>query len=67
MPHCQRGTRSSLSAVVGISSAYMVTSAGKITEATMPNWPSVQIFVPRRALSSRVVNSAGEITMATPQ
>ena len=28
---CQRGARASLSAVVGIFSAYMVTFAGKIT------------------------------------
>ena len=33
----------------------------------MPNWHFAQVFRPRRVLPSRVVNSAEEITMATPQ
>ena len=54
-------------AAVGILSEYIVTSAGKITQATAPNWRFVQILRPRRVLSSRVVGSAEKITMATPQ
>ena len=66
-PPCQRGTRSNFSAVVGTHFANMVTAAGKINEASMPNWRFVQVFRPRRVLCLCVVNCGGKIIVETPQ